>query len=81
MISNLFQQNEKSVLDSLNKSLAIIEFTPDGTIITANNNFCSTFGYSSSEIRGKHHRLFVDPTFAASPDYSAFWARLKRGEF
>ncbi|MET3613382.1 methyl-accepting chemotaxis protein [Rhizobium aquaticum] len=59
----------------------MIEFDLDGKILTANENFCSALGYELSEIVGKHHRMFVDPKESASPDYAAFWANLKRGQF
>ena len=60
---------------------AVIDFTPDGIILDANENFCRTVGYTLDEIKGKHHRMFCDPTYAASPEYAAFWEKLKRGEF
>ena len=60
---------------------AVIDFTPDGIILDANENFCVTVGYTLDEIKGKHHRMFCDPTYAASPEYVAFWAKLNRGEF
>jgi len=68
-------------LDALNRSLAMIEFEPDGTIMSANENFCRAMGYALSEIKGRHHRLFVDPEEAASEAYRDFWAKLGRGEF
>ncbi|HEV7323294.1 MAG TPA: PAS domain-containing methyl-accepting chemotaxis protein [Ensifer sp.] len=71
----------KAVLDAMSKSQAIIEFKPDGTIITANDNFCRTVGYQLSEIVGQHHRMFVEQAEAASPEYREFWAKLARGEF
>ncbi|MFN3834098.1 MAG: PAS domain-containing methyl-accepting chemotaxis protein, partial [Allorhizobium sp.] len=71
----------KAILDALNKSQAIIEFKPDGTILSANKNFCQAVGYQLSEIVGQHHRMFVDPAEAASPEYREFWANLARGEF
>ena len=61
--------------------MAVIEFQPDGTIITANENFSAAMGYSLSEIQGRHHRMFVDAGYAASEDYRQFWGRLNRGEF
>ncbi|TCL92226.1 methyl-accepting chemotaxis sensory transducer with Pas/Pac sensor [Rhizobium sp. PP-WC-2G-219] len=70
-----------AILDALQRSQAIIEFKIDGTVITANANFCQTLGYELSEIVGKHHRMFVDPVEVTSPDYQAFWAKLARGEF
>ena len=68
-------------LAALDRSLAIIEFDPSGKILTANGNFCGAMGYDLSEIKGRHHNLFVDPAYARSPDYAAFWAKLGRGEF
>jgi methyl-accepting chemotaxis protein len=70
-----------AVLKALDASLAIIEFSPTGTILTANANFCTALGYSLAEIRGQHHSLFVDPEYVRSADYKAFWAKLGRGEF
>ena len=70
-----------AVLRALDQSLAIIEFDPNGTILTANENFCNALGYSLSEIKGQHHSMFVDPEYVRSPDYKAFWAKLGRGEF
>jgi methyl-accepting chemotaxis protein len=74
-------QDTKSVLDAFSRSQAIIEFNTDGTILTANENFCKALGYRLEDIVGKHHRIFVDPTDVASPDYAAFWQRLASGKF
>ncbi|MFJ2994879.1 methyl-accepting chemotaxis protein [Pandoraea sp. NPDC087047] len=60
---------------------AVIEFNLDGTVISANDNFLQALGYSLDEIRGKHHRLFCEPDYAASDAYRDFWAKLNRGEF
>lgn len=70
-----------SQIDAINKSQAVIEFELDGTIITANQNFLDTVGYSLDDICGRHHSMFVDPAVAASSDYKAFWEKLRRGEF
>ncbi len=69
------------ILTSLHRSQAVIEFHPDGTIITANENFLVTLGYELDEIVGKHHRIFVDPIEANAAEYAAFWADLGRGTF
>ncbi len=66
---------------AINRSMAVIEFNLDGTIITANQNFLGAVNYSLDEIRGRHHRMFVDPAFTNSPEYRAFWERLGRGEY
>lgn len=61
--------------------MATIEFDLQGNILTANDNFLATVGYSLHEIVGKHHRLFAEPSYAQSTDYQAFWQRLAAGEF
>ncbi|MCF3641223.1 PAS domain-containing methyl-accepting chemotaxis protein [Rhizobium sp. TRM95111] len=71
----------RHVLQAMSRSQAIIEFRLDGSILHANENFCRALGYELSEIVGKHHRMFVDPAEAASPDYRQFWEKLGRGEF
>jgi methyl-accepting chemotaxis protein len=68
-------------IDAINKSQATIEFNLDGTIITANDNFLNAIGYSLAEIQGKHHSMFVDPSYRNSQEYQAFWAKLARGEY
>ncbi len=68
-------------IDAIGKSQAVISFNMDGTIITANDNFLNTLGYTMEEIRGKHHSMFADVIYAASSDYREFWAKLNRGEF
>ncbi|MCX8997519.1 PAS domain-containing methyl-accepting chemotaxis protein [Rhizobiaceae bacterium BDR2-2] len=70
-----------AVVAAMSKSLALIEFDPQGNILTANENFLRTIGYQLSELAGQHHRMFVDPAFVQSPAYAAFWAKLGRGEF
>jgi len=66
---------------ALDKSQALIEFDPDGIILTANQNFLNAVGYSLDEIRGKHHSIFVEPAVRDSAQYRDFWAALGRGEF
>lgn len=68
-------------IEAIDKSQAVIEFELDGTIISANENFLSTLGYQLDEIVAKHHRIFVEATYAQSKEYQAFWQKLSRGEF
>ncbi|WP_395445406.1 PAS domain-containing methyl-accepting chemotaxis protein [Caulobacter sp. UC70_42] len=72
---------EHGKMEAISRAQAVIEFTPDGEILTANENFLAAVGYTLNEIQGRHHRIFVEPTYAASPDYVAFWKRLNSGEF
>lgn len=69
------------IVRAISRSLAIIEFDISGNIISANDSFCSLFGFNREEILGKHHRLFVDPDYSGSQDYKEFWSKLGRGEF
>ncbi|MDR3373924.1 MAG: PAS domain-containing methyl-accepting chemotaxis protein [Ancalomicrobiaceae bacterium] len=69
------------VLDAISRSQAVIEFRPDGTIMTANANFLNALGYKLDEIVGKHHSMFVEPTYAKSREYEQFWTALRSGTF
>ncbi|MEM5473372.1 PAS domain-containing methyl-accepting chemotaxis protein [Hoeflea sp. AS60] len=80
-ISDIVTSDEKNIVRALKKSLAVIEFDMAGNILDANDRFCKALGYELSEIKGKHHRIFVDPAEAASPAYSEFWKKLGHGEF
>ncbi len=68
-------------IQAIGKSQAIIEFTIDGIILHANDNFLNVMGYALSEVKGKHHSMFVDDAFKASAEYRDFWQALKRGEY
>ncbi len=72
---------DKAQVEAISKSQAVIEFHMDGTIVSANQNFLATMGYTLDEIKGKHHSMFVEPTYRSSIEYSEFWARLNRGEY
>ena len=71
----------EGMLAAINKAQAVIEFTVDGKILHANENFLRTLGYSLDEIRGQHHSMFVDPAYRQSAEYRMFWDKLARGEF
>lgn len=78
-----FASNSDSsdILKALMKSQAFIEFKPDGTIVTANENFLKAMGYTLDEIKGRHHSMFVGEKFAGSPEYKNFWSNLEKGQF
>lgn len=71
--------SQKAILEALDRSLATIEFHPDGTIIWANQNFLDTIGYSLDEIEGKHHKMFCSEEFYRK--YPDFWRELAQGQF
>ena len=68
-------------IDAINKAQAVIQFTLDGKILDANDNFLNTLGYSLAEIKGQHHSIFVDVAYRSSTDYRMFWDKLARGEY
>ena len=76
----LANANYAGQIEAISKAQAVIEFNMDGTIITANDNFLKTVGYSLSEIQGQHHSMFVEPEFKIRAEYRAFWEGLNRGE-
>ncbi len=77
----LYLKNLEAMTAAISKVQAVIEFNLDGTIITANDNFLLTLGYGLDEIKGKHHRMFCDPSVSSSLEYARFWEKLNRGEF
>lgn len=70
----------KQILAAIRQNIAMIEFSPNGDILDANEAFLSCMGYRSDELRGQHHRLFCSPELLASSEYSRFWQRLASGE-
>jgi len=73
--------SDASLVASLSKSQAIVEFGLDGEILTANDNFLTAFGYSIAEIVGKNHSIFVEASMQDTPAYREFWGRLNRGQY
>ncbi len=72
-------REHEAMFKALDRSMAVISFTPDGTIIDANRNFLDTVGYSRDQVRGKHHRLFCDDAFYR--EHPDFWSALAGGAF
>jgi methyl-accepting chemotaxis protein len=69
-----------AVMEALDKSMAVIEFTPQGEILQANANFLNAVGYALEEVVGQHHRLFVPEEVQQSEHYQNFWQKLAQGE-
>ena len=68
-------------IQAIQRSQAVVEFSLDGTVVDANENFLSVVGFGLNEIVGQHHRMFIDPEEARSDKYRAFWEKLRVGEF
>ncbi|MEB0207798.1 PAS domain-containing methyl-accepting chemotaxis protein [Pseudomonas sp. CCC3.1] len=75
------EHENQSIVNALSRSMAMIEFSPDGRVINANQNFLDTLHYSLAEIVGQHHSMFCRRNEAESAEYKAFWASLNRGEY
>ncbi len=69
-----------SIVAAIERSMGVIEFKPDGTIVRANDLFLAVVGYTQAEIQGRHHRIFVQPGEAAQRAYQDFWSRLSSGQ-
>ncbi|WP_020166514.1 MULTISPECIES: methyl-accepting chemotaxis protein [Methylotenera] len=79
--SKLQSAENQGLISAISKAQGVIEFTLDGRIVTANQNFLNVVGYTLNEIKGQHHSLFVDSAYKNSPEYRSFWEKLARGEY
>jgi methyl-accepting chemotaxis protein len=70
-----------AIVEAIKNAYGFIEFELDGTIRRANDNFLNAVGYRNEEVAGRHHRIFMPPGEADTPEYREFWARIGRGEF
>ena len=68
-------------VNAISRAQGVIEFTPGGEVITANENFLNVLGYRLEEIKGRPHSMFVEPSYGQSPAYQDFWRKLNAGEF
>jgi len=79
---SLFKRREKIArLEAIQRSFATVEFTMDGYIVGANDNFLTMSGYTLDELRGRHHTIFCDPGVRDTPEYAKFWKDLTLGAF
>lgn len=72
---------DRAILSALNRSMAMIEFTPEGQVVTANENFLKAMEYRIEDIRGKSHRAFCESEFVNSSEYDQMWRTLRDGNF
>lgn len=75
-----FNSNSDNIVKAINTTQAVIQFSVDGRIEHANENFLNLMGYQLQEVQGKHHSIFVEPGSANSADYQQFWADLRSGK-
>ena len=74
------RQNARGILAAIDQSYAYIEFDLAGHVLHANRNFLAAVGYQLDEVKGRHHRMFVDPATSAAAAYVDFWRALNDGQ-
>jgi methyl-accepting chemotaxis protein len=86
LASDITEQKRRNIdyqgqLEAIGRSNAVVEFDMNGIVVNANENFLKVVGYSFNEIKGKHHRMFVDAEYAKSQEYRSFWETLNTGQY
>lgn len=71
---------EGPLWEAINRSQLVIAFDPTGVVTWANEAFLRAMGYAERQVVAHHHRMFCDPAYVASAEYSTFWEQLVRGE-
>lgn len=74
-------REHENIIAALQRSTAVIEFNLEGIVLTANDRFLESMGYTLNQIQHKHHRIFCEPEEYNSQAYQAFWEKLKRGDY
>ncbi|AKA23095.1 methyl-accepting chemotaxis protein [Pseudomonas chlororaphis] len=72
---------QAGLLEAIDRSMAVIEFDLEGTVLRANDNFLRTMGYQAEQVVGHPHRQFCNAEFVRGSGYRELWARLKNGQF
>ncbi len=67
----------KNQLHAISRVQAVIEFSPSGEIIIANENFLSATGYTLSEIKGRSHRIFLEDGPEGDRLFDGLWTDLR----
>jgi methyl-accepting chemotaxis protein len=71
----------KQVIDSLERSMARIDFGLDGTVLDASEGFLRLMGYTRGEVVGHAHAMFVPEAYRGTQQYHEFWEALRAGQF
>ncbi|RVU40617.1 PAS domain S-box protein [Rheinheimera riviphila] len=72
--------NSDNIVNAIHKTQAVIQFSLDGRIEHANQNFLNLMGYQLKEVVGQHHSIFLEPGTASTTSYQQFWADLRSGK-
>lgn len=76
---SLLIDSNNAKLKAMDQNFAIIEFSPKGIILDANDIFLKTAGYRLEQIKGEHHSVFCDEETHSSKNYRDFWLDLEAG--
>lgn len=79
-VQEIERQNAKGVLDAIDETFSYVEFDLAGNVLHANKNFLTSMEYPLDEIKGRHHRMFVDSAQSNLPEYAQFWTDLNMGK-
>ena len=74
------KEESEAKVKAISHCQMVAEFTPEGEVLDANQNFLRATGHSLDEIKGRNHRMFVHPAYVGSPEYLGIWAAVNRGE-
>ena len=77
--TRLRQADHEGQLAAIHRSQGVALLGLDGTILDVNASFLATLGYGLDEIRGRHHRMLLEPAVAGSAEYETFWDTLRSG--
>jgi methyl-accepting chemotaxis protein len=58
----------------------VIETTPTGEIIYANEIYLKLLGYTLEEMKGRHYAMVVDKEVSEADIFRSFWAAMQKGE-
>ena len=64
---------------AVDRTRAVLELAPDGTVVGANERFLAMVGCSLADLAGRPHLSFCDPAFAASPEHARLWEAVIAG--
>lgn len=77
--AELERHNARGIFGAIDQISAYVEFDLAGNVLHANANFQKLMGYGIDEIKGRHHRMFVEPSMANGSAYAQFWRDLGEG--
>lgn len=66
---------------AIDLSNLVMALTPNGTIISANQNLLHALDYRQDELIGKHHTLLAPKDDTPTGINSDLWTKLRRGEY